>query len=56
MRTVKELISTAVLLVLFVLAVSLLAEYFRLYTNAYQGLSRMISHASIGAWVEEGEE
>jgi len=58
MKVVKEIISLAAMLVVFIISVSLLTGYSKIYQKAYQGLSRKISHPSISSWqdINEGEE
>jgi len=55
MKTVKEFISLAVMLGMFVVAISLLVECSLRYQTVYMELSRRISHSSIGVWSNEAK-
>lgn len=58
MRVVKKYLLQSVLLIMYIFAVALLSRYFYVYQQAYQGLSRLISHPSIETVhvIEETEE
>ena len=59
MKSVKQLLMYAALLLIFVIGTGILLEQYRMYKKAYQELGRMIAHTSIDTelfYREEGNE
>ena len=53
MQVVKKYLILAVLLLIYMFAVSFLLQHYFVYQMAYQNLSRLISHPSVEVQQEE---
>lgn len=56
MKSVKQLLMYAALLLVFVIGTGILLKQYRIYKKAYQELGRMISHTSIDTEAFYAEE